>query len=207
MHDIAGNKLHVGDVVTDSRGKLFEIRETPPSVQAQRISYATELKWARGGPRQTGPPTAVRQYTCLRVDPSPELRYADQLKVRYREAYKQHMSRHVRAEISDHKRRVEKAMPKEMPVPEPKSGDFTAATWERLEPDYKAGIWKERVYALSYSGKLVTRYTTCNLQRHLQSFKSAGWKEVKVRSKHASTRSMIDAMDRWATKRGFRRVI
>lgn len=92
------------------------------------------------------------------------------------------------------------------PAPD-KAGFYTAAVWERIQPDYEKDVWKETCFAISYEGKLTRRFMTINLQRRLDSVKTRGWIPMKVKSKHASTASMIKAMDRWAMKRGFRKII
>lgn len=92
------------------------------------------------------------------------------------------------------------------PVPD-KAGFYTAAVWERIRPDYERDVWKEVVFAISYDGRLTRRFMTINMQRHLDTVKTRGWIPMKVKSKHKDTRSMIKAMDRWATKRGFRKII
>lgn len=208
MIDLAGAGLLVGDVVTDSRGKLFQIRETPASVQSQRIAYAYEGRWARGGFATAPKATAVRLYNALRVSgqpPATQTEYAAQ----YKAAWDKHQQPVARGEIEGHKARVKAAGLQggnEMPVPE-KAGFYTAATWERIQPDYKNDVWKETVYAISFEGNLVRRFMTINMQRRLESVQTKGWMPVKVKSKHKDTRSMIAAMDRWAVKHGFRSVI
>jgi hypothetical protein len=209
VKDLAGRDLLVGDVVTDSRGKLFQIRETPASVQAQRIAYAYEGRWARGGFATAPKATAVRLYNALRVSgqpPATQAEYAAQ----YKAGWDQHQQPVARGEIEGHKARVKAAGLQGgatvAPVPE-KAGYYTAATWERIVPDYKRSVWRNTTYAISFDGKVVRHYMECNLQRHLATVQTKGWTEVKVRSKHKDTRSMIAAMDRWAVKHGFRSVI
>lgn len=209
MKDLTGRDVVAGDVVTDSRGKMFRIRETPATVQAQRCAYAVEVRWARVGLAETGPATSVRLYNALLVKALARAAQTEYAAL-YKRAWDQHQQPVARGEIERHKARVKAAGLQGgttvAPVPE-KAGFYTAATWERITPDYERSVWKETVFAISFDGKLVRRFMTINLQRRLESVKTKGWVPMKVKSKHKSTRSMIAAMDRWATKRGFKAVI
>lgn len=206
MIDLAGTELHTGDIVTDSRGKLFRIKDTPGTVQAQRIAYAQGVRPGRAGLADTGPATSVRLYNALRVVVAVGADYA----AYYKRAWDQHQQQVVHGEIRGHKARVAKSFPKGetnvAPVPD-KAGFYCAATWERIVPDYKKSIWKQSTFAISYDGRLTHHYMTCNLQRHLSTVKTKGWEPVKVLSKHKDTRALIAAFDRWATKHGYRSVI
>lgn len=105
--DVAGQLVQVGDVVTDSRGHLFRVKETPGTVLANRVMYAQGVSWSRHALRDIGGPTAVRLYVSLRIDPSPDARqnYAEA----YHAAYELHGRAVTEADLASHKRRVKAA--------------------------------------------------------------------------------------------------
>lgn len=105
MVDLAGAAVEDGDIVTDSRGKLFRITPTPGTVQAQRCAYAIEVRWSRGGLATRGPVTSVRLYNALRVSGQPraaQKEYAAQ----YKAAWDKHQQPVANGQIRGHKARV-----------------------------------------------------------------------------------------------------